>query len=64
MLVVQLIMISISYKSASDAVPSGIQNGFDQLWDVEQRDRNNSLSYYEEWVNITIWGIFYEMIGY
>ncbi|CAD7015430.1 unnamed protein product [Ceratitis capitata] len=50
LLVIQIFLVSISYTAASGSLSSGLQQGFDELWDKRNTNINTTLSFYEEWL--------------
>lgn len=50
LLVIQFVMFSISYAASRDALPDSLKQGFDELWDKEQRNIS-TLGAYEQWVS-------------
>ncbi|XP_036332330.1 CD63 antigen [Rhagoletis pomonella] len=51
LLVIQIFLVSISYTAASGSLSSGLQRGFDELWDKGHTNINTTLSFYEEWLH-------------
>ncbi|XP_067632602.1 protein late bloomer [Eurosta solidaginis] len=50
LLVIQIFLVSISYTAAGGSLSSGLQRGFEELWDKEYTTINTTLSFYEEWL--------------
>ncbi|XP_014102829.1 tetraspanin-9 [Bactrocera oleae] len=50
LLVIQIFLVSISYTATSGSLSSGLQRGFDELWDKRNTNKNTTLSFYEEWL--------------
>ncbi|XP_054736468.1 protein late bloomer [Anastrepha obliqua] len=51
LLVIQMFLVSISYTAANGSLSSGLQRGFDELWDKGYTNLNTTLSFYEEWLH-------------
>ncbi|XP_037941079.1 tetraspanin-9-like [Teleopsis dalmanni] len=49
LLIIQLVLLSLSYTAASEGMPSELKQGFDELWDKHDFD-NSTLSSYEQWL--------------
>ncbi|XP_037715791.1 protein late bloomer isoform X1 [Drosophila subpulchrella] len=50
LLIVQFVMVSISYAASRESLPDSLRQGFDDLWDL-QHDGNSTLNTYEAWLH-------------
>nr|AAL89865.1 RE20742p [Drosophila melanogaster] len=51
LLIVQIVLVSISYAASRDFLPDSLRQGLDDLWDL-QHEGNSTLNTYEEWVSL------------
>lgn len=47
LLIVQIVLVSISYAASRDFLPDSLRQGLDDLWDL-QHEGNSTLNTYEE----------------
>ncbi|EDX05957.1 GD10447 [Drosophila simulans] len=52
LLIVQIVLVSISYAASRDFLPDSLRQGLDDLWDL-QHEGNSTLNTYEEWAPLT-----------
>ncbi|XP_043655234.1 protein late bloomer [Drosophila teissieri] len=50
LLIVQFVMVSISYAASRDSLPDSLTQGLDDLWDAHH-EGNSTLNTYEEWLH-------------
>ncbi|EDW46696.1 protein late bloomer [Drosophila sechellia] len=50
LLIVQIVLVSISYAASRDFLPDSLRQGLDDLWDL-QHEGNSTLNTYEEWLH-------------
>ncbi|KRJ98230.1 uncharacterized protein Dyak_GE19097, isoform D [Drosophila yakuba] len=50
LLIIQFVMVSISYAASRDSLPDSLTQGLDDLWDAHH-EGNSTLNTYEEWLH-------------
>uniref|UniRef100_T1PJU0 Tetraspanin n=1 Tax=Musca domestica TaxID=7370 RepID=T1PJU0_MUSDO len=50
LLVMQIVLVSISYTALNNGVSKRLEKGFDELWDPLHLKPSENLSFYEEWL--------------
>lgn len=52
LLIIQVVLVSISYSSINNGVSEKLKQGFEELWDPMHEKPSQNLGFYEEWVSL------------